>query len=274
MRTILVATDYSDPGINAVEYAAQLAHDTGADLVIFNVYKPSIHATTSLASADDVEVMVRHSEERVKEYAKEIEKRFSIDVRWELRKDDPIESLKEYTRTHLVDLVVMGIQSNLIEYRLFGNTTTAAIELMQFPLLVVPNDIRYEGIHKVMYACDPAYVKDDVSMEILRKFIKAVNAQLEVLHVLTNSSSGDRSDELERVMEGMLEEVNHAYRYVKNPKVGAGIDDGLQSSPADLLVMIHHKPGFFESLIKGSNTNQMTVKTRVPLLVIPNKMAG
>lgn len=190
-----------------------------------------------------------------------------------LRKDDTIESLKEYTSTHHVDLVVMGIESNLTEYKLFGNTTTAAIQLMMFPLLVVPNDIDFDGIDKVMYACEPSYLKDGCELGFLKRFVNENNADLEVFHVITENNGPTKDVEMETIMNKVLSDLKHTYRYVQNSRVSEGIFEGLDASDPDLLVMIPHKLGFFESLVKRSNTNHMTVKTRVPLLVIPNEKA-
>lgn len=273
MKTILVATDYSQAASNAVNYAAQLAKDTGAELLIFNVYRLSIHASNSMASATSIDHRFEQNKEKLESLTKETTDRFGIPVNCELVEGDTIGGLKTFVTKHQVDLVVMGIESNLIEYKLFGNTTTAAIKLMQFPLLVVPNDIQYRGIHKIMYAAESSYLKDGCELGFLKRFVKTLKAELEVFHVLTSKTEEASNEELEKVIGDILHDVSHTFQYVKNPKVGDGIKAGLDLFPADLLVMIPHRIGFFESLVKGSNTNQMTVNTRVPLLVIPNEHA-
>ena len=273
MKTILVATDFSAPANNAVSYAAHLAQNSGAELILFNVFKLSIHASNSLASSSNVEQMIARDEEQLRTLAQEIEENSKITVRWVLEKDNTIEKLKEYTKNNPVDLVVMGIESNLTEYKWLGNTTTAAIKLMQFPLLVVPNDIQFEGINKVLYACKASYLKDGREMDVLKQFVHVFNAELEVFHVLTTRDVEKEKAELEQVMDEMLEGVDHIYRYVENHSIIDGIKEGLEQFPANLLVMIPRKLGFFESLIKGSSTSQMTVRTRVPLLVIPKGLS-
>ncbi|XOV93603.1 MAG: universal stress protein [Bacteroidota bacterium] len=269
MKTILVATDFSDPAKNAVDYAAHLSQGTGAELILFSVYKLSIHASNSMASMSHIDDLVKKKEEELVKLTQEIKEQYKISVRWELRKDDPIYSLKSYTDTHPVDLVVMGIESNLIEYKLLGNTTTAAIQLMRFPLLVVPNDIHFKEISKVMYACESSYLKNSDQLDFLKGFVKAFNAKLEIFHVLTKESEEFNDKGLERILDQVLDDVDHSYRYVCSPKVGEGIKDGLEQFHADLLVMMPHKRGFFQSLFQKSHTNEMTVETRIPLLAIP-----
>ena len=269
MKTILVATDFSDPAKNAVEYAAHLAKATDAELILFCVYKLSIHASNSLATPTHVDDLMKKKEDQLIALAKKLSFQYEIPVGWELRKDDPILDLKSYTKTHPVDLVVMGIESDLIEYKLLGNTTTAAIKLLQFPLLVVPNDIDFTEISNVMYACESSYLKNSDQLDFLRQFVKAFNAKLEIFHVLTKDSEELNDVALERILDNVLGDVEHAYRYVCSPKVGDGIKDGLEHFHADLLVMIPHRRGFFQSIFHKSHTSQMTVETRIPLLTIP-----
>ncbi|MCB9231785.1 MAG: universal stress protein [Bacteroidia bacterium] len=273
MKTILVATDFSAPANNAVQYAAHIAKETGADLVLFNVFKLNIHASNAIASNSTVNTLVQKNEEVLEKMAVELEKEFGIKVGWVLRQNETIPDLRDYVNSNFPDLVVMGIQSNLPEYKLFGNTTTAAIKLMLFPLLVVPNDIQYTGINRIMYACESSYLKEDCGLGVLKEFVWNFKAELEVFHVHTSDNEKESSAQLEQLMDKLLKDVGHTYCYVSNPRVGDGIQEGLEQFPADLLVMIPHKLGFFEGLFKGSNTNQMTVKTRVPLLVIPNDKA-
>ncbi|MCB0401676.1 MAG: universal stress protein [Flavobacteriales bacterium] len=274
MKRILVATDYSEPANNAVEYAAQLARAFKAELVLFNVFKMSIHASNAMVSTTSIEIQKEKNKHRLLEQAREINERFGINVDCEIGKDDTVESLKKITGHHPVNLVVMGIQSGLVAYKMFGNTTTAAIKLMRFPLLVVPNQVTFQGINKIMYACDETYLKDGRELSTIKKLTTTFGAQLEVFHVLTNHKEGDKNKVLEDLLDELLSDVIHTYRYVHNPSVYDGILAGLDQNPADLLVMIHHKPGFMEALVKGSHSSQMTVNTHLPLLVIPNEQAN
>ncbi len=273
MKTILVATDYSSPASNAVDFAANISSETGASLILFNVHKLSVHARNSLASSDSIEHRIKQSEEQLVKHCQEVSDQYKINVEWELGKDDTVESLKEFTSKHSVDLLVMGIESNLTEYKLFGNTTTDTIKLMQFPLLVVPHDVHYNGINRITYACDPVYIKDNCDLSVLKQFIRNFKSSLEILHVNTNGIDLKGNTEMEMLVDDIFSGIAHTYRYVNHTRVIDGIKAGLEEYPSDLLVMIPHKLGFFESLIKGSHTSQMTVTTRLPLLVIPNEKA-
>ena len=274
MKTILVATDFSSPANNAVDYAAHLAQKTGAELILFNAYTMSVHANNSHSSSAVFKKLMKEDEDRLIETAQKLKESFPITVKSVFMTDGTIPSLKKYLKVQTVDLVVMGIESNLTEYKLFGNTTTDAIKMRQFPLLVVPNDIKFDGYNNILYACDPSHISSTTNINALKDLVSAYNAELDVLHVLTDNNDAKKDEALEVKMESILQGVNHAYKYIQNTNVGEGIKEGLDAYPAELLVMIPHKIGFFESLLKGSQTSQMTIKTRVPLLVIPNDLVN
>lgn len=273
MKTILVATDYSAPADNAVEYSARLAKQLGAELVLFHVFKLSPHASNALPSTAAIDELVWRSEEELEGVARAVGERHGLSVRWALGKDDTVQSLSVYMRAHTADLVVMGIESGLAEYKLFGNTTTDVIRLMQFPLLVVPMGSTYQGIGRAMYACEASHLEPGCRLTLLKELVRAFDAELQVFHVLTHGRGQEQERaELERLMDGILNDLAHSYAYERAAKVGEGIRAGLEKSPADLLIMIPHRLGFIESLTKGSQTSQMTVRVRIPLLVIPNEM--
>lgn len=274
MKRILVATDHSAPADNAMNYAANIAKQMNAEIVLFSVYKMSIHAGNAMASLENIDKLKKVSEERLEEAARELSQRYKIPVSWKLGVNGTIEALNAMTDDSPVDLVVMGIESDLTEYKMFGNTTTDAIKLRKFPILVVPNDYKYDGIQRIMYACEASYIKDGCTLDVLKNITRAYDAELDVLHVLDANSKMSGDIQLEFIVDQVLNDVAHEYKYVQNTKVGEGIAEALKTYPSDLLVMVPHKIGFFESLIKGSQTNHMTVRTRIPLLVIPNLKAG
>lgn len=272
MKTILIATDFSETASNALHFAANLATGIDANLVLFNVYHLSIHASNARVSAEEMNEMVKHNNERLQELADEIATKYHLQVTVFSKTDDTIDALEQYTSSHSVDLVVMGMDSNLVEYKMFGNTTTSAIKLQKFPVLVVPNDVPFNGINKVVYACEYTFLDEDNHLDWLKDIAKAFQAKLEILHVETAANAAVLAGDHPMVstLDALMEDIDHTYTIINNPKVGDGIAKGVEATGADLLIMVPHKAGFIESLFKGSTTREMTLKTRVPLLVLPN----
>ncbi|MEQ9376064.1 MAG: universal stress protein [Imperialibacter sp.] len=273
MNTIIIATDYSPAATNALQYAASLASVVKADLVLFNSYHLSPHAANGLVTPTGMEQMIDHNNNDLQKLANETAEKYDLKVSWVSKTNDTIGELANYAAAQHADLVVMGMESNLIEYELFGNTTTAAIKRLNCPVMVVPNDVPFKGIEKILYAYEHTCLDQDNHLDLMKEIARKFAAKLQVFHVDTKAKEGVAvavEDTWISEVDGLLEDVAHTYSFVGNPKIGEGIARGVEAFEADLLVMVPHKTGFLESLLKGSNTRSMTLRTRVPLLVLPN----
>ena len=270
MKTIIVATDYSSTAENAVHYAANLAQVFQAELVLFNVFHPSIHVSNSLVSPEVIDHLLENNATRLQDLAHDTARQYRINVSAVSKAVDTVEALEDYTTAHPVDLVVMGMDSDLMEYKWFGNTTTAAIKRLRAPLLVVPNDISFDGIKKILYACEYTYLSEDNHLDLLKEITRKFAAELQILHVETKAHDPVVVDQHITAMDAIIEDVDHTYRFIGHSTVEQGIIDGVETWGADLLVMVPHRPGFWELLINGSATREVTLRTRVPLLVLPN----
>lgn len=271
MKTIVVATDYSATANNALQFGASLARVFNAELVLLNVFHPSVHVSNSLVTPDAIDHIIRNNENRLRELALVTGLQYQVKVNTVSKTADTVEALEDYVDTHPVDLVVMGMDSSLLEYKLFGNTTTAAIRSLKFPLLVVPNDIPFKGIKRIVYACEYRYLSEDNHLELLKEITRKFEARLQILHVETKKEPALAAvGEQIMAMDTLLEDVDHTYSVIENTSVGNGITQGLKAWNADLLVMVPHKAGFWELFLKGSATREMALRTRIPLLVLPN----
>jgi nucleotide-binding universal stress UspA family protein len=271
MKTIVVATDYSATANNALRFGANLARAFNAELVLLNVYHPSVHVANSLMTPDAIDHILLNNENRLRELAVITAFEYQVQVSSVSKTADTIEALEDYVASRPVDLVVMGMDSSLLEYKLFGNTTTAAIRSLKFPLLVVPNDIPFKSLKRILYACEYSYLSEDNHLELLKEITRKFEARLQILHVETKSEPALAAvgDQILAV-DMLMEDVDHTYSVIDNPSVGNGIMQGVRAWNADLLVMVPHKAGFWESFLKGSATREMALRTRVPLLVLPN----
>ncbi|WOK04743.1 universal stress protein [Imperialibacter roseus] len=273
MNTIIIATDYSPAANNALQYAANLASVVKADLVLFNSYHLSPHAANGLVSPTALEQMIDHNNSDLQKLANETARKYGLKVSWVSKASDTIGELSQFAADRNADLVVMGMETNLIEYELFGNTTTAAIKRLNCPVLVVPGDVPFKGIQKILYAYEHTCLDQDNHLDLMKEIARKFAAELQVFHVDTKAKAGAAvavEDEMISAVDNLLEDVDHSYSVIGSSKIGEGIVKGVEAFQADLLVIVPHKTGFLESLLKGSNTRSMTLKTRVPLLVLPN----
>lgn len=272
MKTIMVATDYSATATNALHYGASLARVFHADLILFNVYNLSVHVRNALVSPEAIDHIVKNNEDRLKALAEEITRQYKINVQPVIKTTSTVEALENYLSTQPADLVVMGMDSDLPEYKMFGNTTTSAISKLKCPVLVVPNDVSFEGVNRILYACEYTYLSKDNHLSLLKEIAGKFGANLQVLHVETElkEQASIKFGKQVRAVDAILAGTDHTYNLVESRSIGEGILQEVNTWQADLLVMVPHKTRLLELLLHGSDTRRMALRTRVPLLVLPN----
>jgi nucleotide-binding universal stress UspA family protein len=270
MKTIIVSTDYSSTASNALQFGANLAQVFKANLVLFNVYHPSAHVSNSLITPGEIDRIMKNNEDRLKKLGEATAQQYGINVSCVGKTGDTIDQLEDAATSVEADLAVMGVDSNLMEYKLFGNTTTAAIKRLNTPVLIVPNGVEFKAIKKILYACEYTYLAQDNQLDLLKEMTRKFKAELQVFHVETKKQIPLAVDDEIGTINVIMEDVDHTFSFVDNPSVHDGIMQGVEDWEADLLVMVPHHAGFWESLLKGSATREMAVRTRVPLLVLPN----
>lgn len=273
MKVILVATDYSKEAENAVEYAAAAAQVVGARVVLFHLYKLSVHAMNSRLGPGSFDDLYKASRKRLEDRAAEISTRYSIRAEADWHKDDFYSELKQSIAHFNADIVVLGMAEKSLEQDMLGNTTTSVIHRLRFPVLAVPYGVRFEGIKTILFAAD---ILRGVHLEVLEK-VKEVAAdfgaeQVEIFHV------SDKVKEIEKAgirasAESMFGEgvdgVRYFYKNVESNAVISEIQKELLETRADMLIMVPNRYGFWGSLIHRSKTRIMASGSDVPLLSLP-----
>ena len=272
MITFLVATDFSAIAENAVDYAAALAKQFQARIILFNAFVIPVHAANSLLNAASFQDLLDENQNKLKERAELIGRTYKIQVGYESSYSFVEDELKSLLLKYGASLVVLGMSTKTLEQDLLGNTTTAAIKKMKFPVLAVPLGARFNGMKKVLFACDvlrgvPVKVLDKV-----REIATELNAQIEVFFV------DERIEELKNTNAGMLaidvisdglDGVTYSHKNVRSNAVIREIEKEILVFQAELLIMVPKKYGFWASLVHKSKTRMVASGLDIPLLSIP-----
>lgn len=274
MKTIIVATDFSPRATNALRYAVNAASQVGYSLVLFNLYNPSIHALNARASSATLNELLKNQQDRLSNACSEIKAQDSVAIVSHLATGNFLEELERCIAQHNADLVVMGMAGKSLDQDLLGNTTTAAINRLKFPVLAIPEGAVFFGIKSILYAAD---IMRGIQVKVLLKvkeFAKDFGATVEVFHVRETiekiaEQDQKRWDENLQSLDIEMKEVNHFYKNVLSSKVVDAIKEELATSESDLLIMVPQKYGFWESVIHRSKTRVMTSGMDVPLLSLP-----
>lgn len=141
---ILVATDGSEPAQYAVEYAAGMAVDKKAELVIVSIV-PRLPSTVedgfSPVNYPKLEKEIEdNSSKMLKNTAEEIKEKHKIKVSTVLKRGVPARSIIETASEMDVDLIVVGNRgTGGIFSWMLGSVSRSVVEACTVPVLVVKN---------------------------------------------------------------------------------------------------------------------------------------
>lgn len=272
IMTILIATDYSLIAENAVEYAAAVAQQFKIKLVLFNSFTLPKHVANTILPASSISKLIAENEDRLKNRAELLASTYDIEVVHEsaftFLEDEWNNLIKKYN----AGMVVLGMADKAWDQDLLGNTTTSAIKKMRFPVLAIPLGAKFNGLNRVLFACD---VLHDIPTEILsrlKKQIPDLKAEVEVFFVdkkidklKTEGIGVVTPDSVTDEQDGLI----YSYKNVKSNTVIKEIEKEIIAFKADLLIMTPKKYGFWASLVHKSKTRMMASGLNVPLLSIP-----
>src|SRR5690606_14237730 len=241
MKTLIVATDFSEEAENALEYAGASAKQIGAKVIIFNSFTIPVHTANSILPATAIDNLAAQNKLLLKERASKLSQKYSIEVVLEsgllvVVTDELDKLFAKYDGS----IVVMGMAPSSIAQDLFGNTTTSAIMTLAFPVLSIPLVAKFKKVKNILFACDVMHGVQKEILERIKNIASAMKAEVQIFHVQNtvnllkaNGSLQDEADKIEEALAG----VTHYYKDVASGAVVKEIENEIQNFNADLLIM-------------------------------------
>lgn len=284
MKTILALTDLSANSAHAAEYAYKLALNIKADLMLCNALMVPVAAPEagmmgwptdaySILSEDssfELEVLEKHLKgfdhngETVSDFTPQISVLSEIgnicDV---ITRIDPKNNIQ---------LIVAGTHNkSLLSDMLLGNNMNSLINDISFPLLLVPPQIDFKPIKKLLFASDLDFAGSDTTMlDQLIKLVEPMKTQITLTHICRANTDND--EKIRNILRAMADKIAYKrinYNFIHEADTEKGLHILCEEENADMLVMIHHNHSLFERIFTTSHSQKMARQTHIPLLVMP-----
>ncbi|MBL0103351.1 MAG: universal stress protein [Bacteroidetes bacterium] len=267
---ILVPTDFSEPANKALNYAASLAVEYGAQIILFHVNEAPMLVASEMAFAIDYsemdkDIMVNLEQEK----KKIIEKYHYSEISIAYTKGVAALEIISLSEKEHVDMIVMGVKgSNVLNEILIGSLTTRIISKSTCPVLAVPMDAPSHKPDKVAFATN--FNDHELqSLFVLSEMIRPFNAEICVVHV----SDGKESHASHEIPDFFVKQVRTNIPYDKisfHTSTQGSVEDALEKfikdQNIDWLATAKRKRNFFERLTTRSLTSELAFHTHVPLL--------
>jgi nucleotide-binding universal stress UspA family protein len=146
------------------------------------------------------------------------------------------------------------------------------IEKADFPLLVIPYQVRYQPYKLIAFATDMT-AADPGALAFLRNLSQYSDAEILITHV-SNSQASAREEELAlaRFFEPApsipaLPELR--YQAIKDSNVNAALKELASDAAIDLLVLTKKDHNFFQKVFEKSVIKALTRHPAKPVLIFP-----
>ncbi len=274
IKKIICPTDFSKAAVNASEYAAKIAQLFSAELLFVNVQRVlPVGAELSFSGgvSDGVRKNSRDVAERLREMSVEANMMFNITTDYEV--DITTKSLKKIISSLGTDnsMIVMGTNGadDMFQY-FFGSNTYQVIKKSSCPVLVVPENISYGSIKKIVFAWDYTS-KNKISFSILNDLSTAYNPQFIFIHVSKHRT--EISKELFKTVrdeiESVLGEDNDAeFEQIFSDNIPESLNAYMIKSKADLLSITFYDRGIMSNIFHGAAAKKLSEKLEYPVLVL------
>jgi len=261
---IIVATDFSPAANNALEYGIAAAREIGGQVIVFHLYKMSSHVANSRISARALDDFLLQKKAAFEGKINQLAETKGVTLIPVVRMGDFLPELEQLIEEYNARLLILGMPQKSIEQDLLGNTTTAAIYSLKFPILSIPDGVRYTGIKHILYACDMKRGVHATVLSRVKDYAHQFGAVVEVLHV----GRLPGAEETKYTIDKELEDTPHFYKEVNAEGVVKSILAEARSAQADIIIMTPHRYGFWSSLFHRSKTRAMASNGSIPLLTI------
>ena len=271
MKNFLVPVDFSEASQNAARYAISLGEVLKAKIIFINVVPiglliedESLHSRIAAQAQ-----LVESNKDFLSKDIIALSKNHSVSTEGYVAEGPVPEMILQMAHEHQSDLIIMGMKGKGKSSSIFGSNTTAVIKKSNGSVMVIPESASYESIDTICYATDLNDNKESKDISILLKIAEKYNSTIQILHV--QKQEGEISDEefIQKMrVHSNFDGLQRSFHVVTDSDVINGINNYLESSPADVLAMTARKHSFLERLFGTVHTKKMSYETKIPLLVL------
>lgn len=278
MKTILVPTDFSKCAYNAAKYAVELAKETKAKIILLHTYQVPVPPPETHISPVSISDLHEENMKRLKKMAEfelNLHKNDDLEIEYEAIAGLVVNEIIDASQKYNVGMIVMGTEgvSGVIKKYILGSNAANVIAKAPCPVLAVPENAKYFGLKKVVFAADFHEVKSNSSFNTLAEISLLFDSKILILSVSKNEKD---IPSITEAFEGLnldkvFERIPHSFHNVVSEDIARAISDFANTKKADLLVTMPQKHSYLELLFNKSITRGLVFHTQTPILSLPEQ---
>ncbi len=273
---ILLATDFQEQSLIALEYAKHYAKITNSEIVLLHVLEESSFLRKMFSSDSEAVKVNQQAQKLLNEIAEKAKP--DCEIRTVVEYGKVYDKIIEVANREKPKFILMGkTEEPSLSKRILGSNTLHVVNEAQFPILSVRGKDSVENLKK---ADNDIIVPLDLTKEIKEQltaaieFSKFFKSTVKIISVYTGDSAADETQ--------LLVKLNKAHKLVESQgvqcdtklikdvddKVANVILDYAKAENAHLIIIMTQQEQDFMDFFIGSNAKSILDQSEIPVLSI------
>lgn len=272
MKTILVATDFSNASISAGKYARSLASAFNSRLILFNAYQSLPGPVETLLPVEAADVK-QHAIDNLMTEARSLDTHGLPYCYTDTDEGNATETILRKVKKEKVDLIVVGMKMEHKNFRkTFGSTVSSLCMRSPVPVLIVPESAEFREIKTMGLAVDED-VDEDVNpglLDVFREIAERFHSSVYVVKVFGEKLKNEkRFHHKPYRMIKMIRTTDPVFDTLDGNEVVEELLQYITNRNLDMLAALPHKLPWVEKVYARSTTKQLAFSAHIPVLVVP-----
>ena len=272
MKKILVPTDFSKCAGSAMNYALEIAAQTGAEIISLHSISPyegvDVDGSGLLWIREYQEAKAKALNTWVKKFHRNMKFK-EIKITTKCNIGFTVTDIAEVAKEEAADLIVMGTTGATgVGGMLFGSIAGGVISTTKVPTFLIPLSAKYTVNAGFAMASDFDLHCSKDSIQVVTDLLKAHHQPvLKVLHVLAPGGKKP-AEQKEKDIIAKMKVAKLEFQYLHDDHIPNAINTFLEVSNSKVLCTIAHRHCYMHKLFKGSISKKLAFQAHTPLLVL------
>lgn len=267
MKKLLVATDFTYPAMNALDYAIEFAKDHNASITLihandlsnrggrFDVVEGSVRASVEIITNENFQSELKRVQPNIGDV--KIDTQFYV--------GDVVDALMVSIAKGDVFLSIMGTTGENKSGYFWGSKSLNAMRNLNGPILLIPRNANYKPVTNMMLSMDVDKLNESFPFQMVKDWVQVMDATLDILNIQPlDPFIDDNNASLLTNFDG----IKYKFHEMESTHLPEAITYFLAKNKTEWLVVIPKKYGFFKSLFHKSQSEIISKASNVPVLAI------
>lgn len=272
-NTLLVAVDFSDVSTNAAEYAANLALDIHANLMLLHVIQIPVMYGEVPMPIGSYEEVIDEAHQQMQGFVRKLNNAFGekVFIQYEIKTGSPVYEIAGWAEKEHPLLVVTGTRGlGNLERFLLGSVSLSLTGECPVPLLIIPEAYTYRHVRKIGFATDLKEVVNRTPDGLISKFTELLQAELCLVHNAANYQEYEPDVmEEEMLLDTMFTKQRHSFHFTHEALTEEAIIKFARENQIDWLMILPGKHGFFNELFGHQHSREFILHAEIPIVALP-----